>query len=110
MIIAVKNKEGIYRVYKVDPDQSEGIHLFNESDPNQLRSRIRKWCREHLPEEMEMVHFNAKNGRDDCIKIKHYLTDQNIPFELKQHTFFISKQRYSSVKDKIKNIAEIEDD
>ncbi|MBM7681544.1 hypothetical protein JOD43_001711 [Pullulanibacillus pueri] len=110
MIIAVKNKEGIYRVYKVEQNQTEGIHLFNESDPKKLRPRIRAWCREHLPDEMEMMRFSVKNGRDDCIKIKHYLTDQHIPFELKHHTFFIRRREYSNVKEKIHQLAEIIDE
>ena len=110
MIIAVKNKEGIYRVYKVEQDQTEGIHLFNESDPKKLRRRIREWCREHLPDEMEMMRFSVKNGRDECIKVKHYLMDHNIPFEMKQYTFYIRRREYFSVKEEIERLAEIVDD
>ncbi|MFC4617991.1 hypothetical protein ACFO4N_04510 [Camelliibacillus cellulosilyticus] len=104
MMLAVRTERGVYRVYRLGPDADEPP-VFEESDPSKLREQVRKWCRAHLPKELEMIRFPVRNNRQDCLRIKAYLKERQIPFEMKLHTFYVRKREYDRIKDDLERMA-----
>lgn len=102
VMLATKGDRGGYQVYRLGEEND--VWLFEEEDPSKLRSRIQQWCREHLPEDMAMMSFPIKDTPSAYRKIKQFLNHQNIPFEMKQRTFYIRKKEFQSLKRDLSDI------
>ena len=108
MMLAVYDHKGAYQVYRLGTKGPEEPPLFESDNPATLREKVREWCNSHLPEDMKMIKFSIQSGRMDCFKMKKYLEDQKIPFEMKLFTFYVRKREYDTVKTTLKDIAPFE--
>jgi len=108
MMLAVYDHKGGYQVYRLGQNGPEEPPLFEVDDPALLREKIRNWCSSHLPDDMKMVKISVRNGRAGCLKMKKFLEDKNIPFEMKRFTFFVRKREYEKVEETLKDIAPFE--
>ncbi|WEG14277.1 hypothetical protein PU629_07935 [Pullulanibacillus sp. KACC 23026] len=99
VMLAVKDEEGSYNVYRVDEQEEEeqALCLFKETDPDQLRDHVRKWCQSHLPEELKMVEIPVIGGIQSVEKLKRFLEQQAIPYERRQQTFYVSRRVFDRV-------------
>ncbi len=100
VMLAVMDEEGTYNVYRVDEEEQADapICLFREKDPEQLRDHVRKWCQSHLSQDEKMVALNVKDELESIERLKQYLHDENIPYERKQQTFYVSQGALSKVE------------
>jgi len=98
MMLAVRNRDGSYRIYRLDGSKPAEGPLFEEKNPDRLRERIREWCRDHLPDDMAMMRFTVPASREKAVKVKKFLRDHNIPFEMKNFTFYVRKREFQRIK------------
>lgn len=108
MMLAVNDHSGCYQVYRLGTNGPEEPPLFEVEDPAALREKIKDWCRRHLPEDMKMVKLTVLTGREDSLKMKKFLEEKDIPFEMKRFTFFIRKREYEKVKEMLNKVAPFE--
>lgn len=108
MMLAVYDHKGMYQVYRLGSKGPEEPPIFEVEDPAMLREKIKDWCRTHLPEDMAMIKFVIRNGREGCLKMKKFLEAKQIPFEMKRFTFYVRKREYEYVQKKLQEIAPFE--
>jgi hypothetical protein len=104
VMLAVMDEDGTYNVYRVDDQEGEMLCLFREKDPEMLRDHVRNWCRTHLPKDMEMVSIPISGGIETVEKLKAYLSNEQIPFERRQQTFYVSHREYPRVTEALENL------
>ncbi|WP_085523367.1 hypothetical protein [Tuberibacillus sp. Marseille-P3662] len=100
IMLAVQSEQGHYDVYRLNDQLHSDTCLFKEDNPEKLRERVRSWCQEHLPDDMTMTSLSIKDNETSIFKkIKAFLLEKEIPYEMKRSSVYISQKYYDRYRD-----------
>ncbi|MFC7393349.1 hypothetical protein [Scopulibacillus cellulosilyticus] len=54
-----------------------------------------------------MIDFPIKNGQKTYQKVKQYLQDHDVPYEMKHRTFYVRKKEFDRFQNDLNNLVSV---
>jgi hypothetical protein len=91
IVLAYKQPEGQYDTYLLGKNKGQEQFMFRTAltEEKDISALVKKWAKEHLDTEDQLVHFVQCNNVDSYRECKLRLAEKQIVYEVKGKTFFI---------------------